>query len=128
MATIHGIKMDHYDKAVELFTLAIDHYNDSLPSEEFSLSMLYYFRGGCYLQLAKFDNVIDDVTKALSFNDTVGDNLSMVYVIRGIAYAQLGNNDLAIQDFSTGLGIKDHWMEDPEVFKTFTTYLTLLSQ
>lgn len=82
-------KQGQYDQAITMF----DHWIISNPTDASG----YYQRSRAYLELGKYQNVVDDCTKAISLSPS---NPISVYADRGFALLKLGLSQRAIEDFS----------------------------
>ena len=83
------------EQAIVCFTKAIE-----LGFEP--LSLAYLARGGIYAEQKKYEDSIQDYTRAIRLEPT----FTIAYNYRGFAYNQKSRYDLAVQDFSKAIELE----------------------
>ena len=62
---------------------------------------IYHLRGLAYYKKGRYNDVIEDETKAVALKP----DFAAAYHNRGVAYAKKGQHDNAIEDYNKALGI-----------------------
>jgi tetratricopeptide (TPR) repeat protein len=96
-AGIEAFKGRDYDKAIQLFTKAID----SGELSQKNLGIAYYNRGFAWLYKADYDKAIADYTKAIELKP----EYAIAYQTRGYAWYKKGDYDKAISDYTKAIEI-----------------------
>ena len=89
-AGIAAANRDDYDKAIGLFTKAIE--SGELPRE--NLSKVYFDRARAWGEKGDYDKAIADYTKAIEINPKFAD----AYLYRSIAWGKKGDYDRSDAD------------------------------
>jgi tetratricopeptide (TPR) repeat protein len=102
-AGIKAVKVGEYDKAIRLFTKAIE----SGELSQDNLSIVYYNRGNAWRKKGNYDKAIADFTKVIEIDPQD----VYAYYDRGYAWEDKGDYNKAIADFTKVIEIDPQYAD-----------------